>query len=135
MGTEFLEVIPNGEARKRFEEAVARFREEGVGAAPVVFGNHRKPEGAMLSFSLFEELLPVIAEIQPAVLVRERLAGSLTRTYLPEFREALCELADSNLQRRVLTIWTDASKGLIAGIPLAHLASISFRLPPPTEPR
>jgi hypothetical protein len=50
MATEFLEVIPNGEARKRFGETVARFREEGVGAAPVVFGNHRKPEGAMLSF-------------------------------------------------------------------------------------
>ena len=48
----------------------------------------------------------------------------LTRTYLPEFREDLFELADSNLQRRVLTIWTHVSKGLIAGIPLAHLASV-----------
>ena len=74
--TEFLEVIPNGEARKRFRETVARFRKEGVGATPVVFGNHRKPEGVMLSFSLFEELLPVIAEIHLALLVRERLEAS-----------------------------------------------------------
>jgi hypothetical protein len=55
---------------------VARFRKEGVGATPVVFGNHRKPEGVMLSFSLFEELLPVIAEIHLALLVRERLEAS-----------------------------------------------------------
>jgi len=48
----------------------------------------------------------------------------LTRTYLPEFRQDLFELADSNLQRRVLTIWTDVSKGLMAGMPLAHLASV-----------
>ena len=89
MATEFLEVIPNGEARKRFGETVARFREEGVGAAPVVFGNHRKPEGAMLSFSLFEELLPVIAEIQLAVLVRERLAGSSS---IGTFKELVDEL-------------------------------------------
>jgi hypothetical protein len=48
----------------------------------------------------------------------------LVRTYLPEFRRDLLELEDSNLQRRVLTIWTDVSKGLMAGIPLAHLASV-----------
>ena len=146
IATEFLEVIPNGEARKRFGETVARFHREGVGATPMVFGNHRKPEGVMRSFSLFEELLPAIAEIHLALLVRERLDAwsppvpsrnsvshartSSSRwpppvgTYLPEFRQDLLELEDSNLQRRLLTIWTDVSKGLMAGIPLAHLASV-----------
>jgi hypothetical protein len=48
----------------------------------------------------------------------------LVRTYLPEFRRDLLELEDANLQRRVLTIWTDVTKGLMAGIPLAHLACL-----------
>lgn len=76
MATEFLEVLPNSEARDRLPQVAARFRKEGVGAAPVVFGNHRRPEGVMLSFSLFEQLLPAIEDIQLAELVRSRLEGS-----------------------------------------------------------
>jgi PHD/YefM family antitoxin component YafN of YafNO toxin-antitoxin module len=58
MTAELLEVIPNSEARDGLSAAAARFRREGVEAAPVVFGNQRKPEGVMISFSLFEHFFP-----------------------------------------------------------------------------
>ncbi|MFM8893866.1 MAG: hypothetical protein ACKOE2_00485 [Actinomycetales bacterium] len=76
MATEFLEVLPNSEARDLLPQVAARFRREGVGATPVVFGNHRRPEGVMLPFPLFEQLLPAIEEIQLAELIRTRLAAS-----------------------------------------------------------
>ena len=76
MTAEFLEVIPNSEARERLGETAARFRREGVNAAPVVFGSHRKPEGVMLSFPLFERLLPALEEIHVALAVQARLANS-----------------------------------------------------------
>jgi hypothetical protein len=76
MPAEFLEVIPNSEARERLGETVARFRREGAKAAPVVFGTHRKPEGVMLSFPLFEKLLPALEEVQLALQVQERVATS-----------------------------------------------------------
>jgi hypothetical protein len=52
------------------------------------------------------------------------VATPLARTYFPEFKEDLLALADVNLQRRVLTLWTDVSKGLVTGIPLQNLVSV-----------
>ena len=52
------------------------------------------------------------------------MATPLARTYFPEFKQDLLALGDVNLQRRVLTIWTDVSKGLVQGIPLENLASV-----------
>ncbi len=39
-----------------------------------LFGSHRKPEGVMLPYSLFERLIPEIEEILLAERVRERIA-------------------------------------------------------------
>jgi hypothetical protein len=48
----------------------------------------------------------------------------LERKHLPEFAEDVRNLKDRNLQRRVLTIWTDVSKGTLVGVPLADLHAV-----------
>jgi len=74
MKRNLMEVLPTSEARAELSSTVMRFREEGISAAPVLFGSHRKPEGVLLPFSLFERLIPEIEEILLAERVRERLA-------------------------------------------------------------
>ena len=68
-----MEVLPTSEARAELSSTVMRFREEGISAAPVLFGSHRKPECVLLPFSLFERLIPEIEEILLAERVRARL--------------------------------------------------------------
>jgi antitoxin StbD len=68
-------VLPTNEARVALPKALARFRERGALAEPVVFGAQRRPEGVMIPFELYEELLPVIEDVEIAHLVRERTAA------------------------------------------------------------
>jgi hypothetical protein len=68
-------VLPTNEARAALTKALARFRERGALAEPVVFGAQRRPEGVMIPFELYEELLPVIEDVEIAHLVRERAAA------------------------------------------------------------
>lgn len=44
-------------------------------AAPVVFGSQRRPEGVVIPFELYAELLPVIEDVEIAHLVRDREAA------------------------------------------------------------
>ncbi len=74
MKPNLTEVLPTSEVRAELSSTVLRFRKEGLTAAPVLFGSHRKPEGVLLPFSLFERLIPEIEEILLAERVRERLA-------------------------------------------------------------
>jgi len=48
--------ITTTEARTALSQILARFREEGLGAEPVIFGDHRKPEGVVISYELFARL-------------------------------------------------------------------------------
>jgi antitoxin StbD len=75
MTNDFTEVLPTSQARAELSTAVARFRREGVSSAPVIFGSHRKPEGVVLPFELFEQLIPAIEDILLAVTIRARLAN------------------------------------------------------------
>ncbi|HET8778783.1 MAG TPA: hypothetical protein VFM66_01830 [Agromyces sp.] len=70
-----LRVLPSSDARKALPAALARFREFGVAAEPVVFGAHRKPEAVVIPFDLYAELLPVIEDLEIAHQVRERAAA------------------------------------------------------------
>jgi hypothetical protein len=47
-----------------------------LAATPVIFGSHRRPEGVLLPFALFEQLLPHIEDIMLGDLVAARLADS-----------------------------------------------------------
>jgi hypothetical protein len=51
-----LPVHPLSEVRERLSGILARFRRDGGGAEPVVFGSHRKPEAIILPYQEFEAL-------------------------------------------------------------------------------
>ncbi|MCL2780927.1 MAG: type II toxin-antitoxin system Phd/YefM family antitoxin [Actinomycetia bacterium] len=72
--TQAIEVLPISAARTRLSAAADRFREDGIAAEPIVFGSHRKPEGVVIPFALFERLGDAIEDALLAELVRERLA-------------------------------------------------------------
>lgn len=73
------------DARKHLSTHVARFRSEGLEAAPVVFGDHRRPEAVMLAYETFELLMDVAEDVAVAQRVRERdAADSGARTSLAD---------------------------------------------------
>lgn len=63
------------DTRKNLTVHVARFRNEGVDADPVVFGDRRRPEAVLLPFDTFELLLEVAEDIVLGQRVRERAAA------------------------------------------------------------
>ena len=69
---------------------VKRFREEGLDAEPVVFGDNRRPDAALLPYETFELLLEVAEDIAIAQRVRARAAADTgNRTSLGEVAEEL----------------------------------------------
>ncbi len=73
------------DTRKHLTGHVARFRAQGLDAEPVVFGDHRQPEAALLPFETFRLLLDVAEDIAIAQRIREREASDTgDRTSLTE---------------------------------------------------
>ncbi|HET8866981.1 MAG TPA: hypothetical protein VFM87_01505 [Agrococcus sp.] len=70
-----LEVFPSSEARVELPKVLERFRHDGAGATPLVFGAHRKPEAVVIPYELYAELLPAIENAEIARIVRERTAA------------------------------------------------------------
>jgi len=68
------EVLPTSEARSGLSAIISRFREEGSKSAPVLFGSHRKPEGVIIPFSMWQDILKQIEEIELGKLVRDRIS-------------------------------------------------------------
>lgn len=66
------ETISN--TRQHLTGHVARFRQQGLDAEPVIFGDRRQPEAALISYETFELLLDVAEDIAIAQRIRERLA-------------------------------------------------------------
>jgi hypothetical protein len=65
-------ILPSRDARAELSKALRRFRAEGAGAAPLIFGSHRRPEAVVIPFELYTSLLPAIEELEIAAIVRER---------------------------------------------------------------
>lgn len=73
------------DARKHLTGHVARSREQGLDAEPVIFGDHRRPEAALLPYDTFQLLLDIAEDVIVAERIRERLdADSGNRTSLNE---------------------------------------------------
>lgn len=70
-----MTVLPTSEARLQLANTLRSFREKGAAAEPLVFGAQRRPEGVLIPFELFAELLPAIEDLEIARLVRERSAA------------------------------------------------------------
>lgn len=51
------EVLATREAREQLPSLLSAFRAEGVNAEPVVIGAHRRPEGVVLSYERYLQLL------------------------------------------------------------------------------
>ena len=63
------------QARTRLPAHVRRFREQGLDAEPVIFGDRRQPDAALLPYEMFELLLDVAEDIAIAQRIRERHAA------------------------------------------------------------
>lgn len=61
------------DTRQHLTGHVARFREQGLDAEPVVFGDRRQPEAALIPYETFQLLLDVAEDIAIAQRIRERL--------------------------------------------------------------
>lgn len=73
------------DARKHLTGHVARFRDQGLDAEPVIFGDHRQPEAALLPYDTFQMLLDIAEDVVIAERIRERLeADTGNRTSLSE---------------------------------------------------
>ena len=78
------------QTRAALTTLVARFRNEGISATPVVFGDHRKPEAVLLSFQTYQVLLDIAEDLLLTEHVRERDAGDNGgRTTLAELAATL----------------------------------------------
>jgi hypothetical protein len=88
----YMNVYTSGEAaetvsdtRKHLTGHVARFRAEGIDAAPVVFGDRRQRDAVLLPYETFVLLLDVAEDIVISERLRERTASdSGRRTSLGE---------------------------------------------------
>ncbi len=67
-------VLPTSVARSELTKILAAFRDRGAAAGPVLFGNHRKPEAAVVPYELIRLLDPIIEDLVIAARVQERLA-------------------------------------------------------------
>jgi hypothetical protein len=67
------------EARSRLPAHVRRFREEGLDAEPVILGDRRHPDAALLPYETFLLLLDVAEDVAIAQRVRERDAADSGR--------------------------------------------------------
>lgn len=78
------------DARQHLTSHVARFRAEGLDAAPLIFGDRRRAEAALIPYEMFELLLEVAEDVAVAQRIRERLdADSGARTSLAAVADEL----------------------------------------------
>lgn len=78
------EVLPTSQARAELSGATSHFRLHGLLSEPILFGSHRKAEGAIISIELFEQLLPEIESIQLSETLRQRINDGLPRISFEE---------------------------------------------------
>ncbi|MGH3276280.1 MAG: hypothetical protein ACRDNZ_18380 [Streptosporangiaceae bacterium] len=66
-------VLPTNEARAKLNQIAARFDHDGPDAVPVVFGSHRRAQGVIVSWQLWQRIAPAVEDAQDADLARQRV--------------------------------------------------------------
>jgi antitoxin StbD len=66
-------VLPTNEARARLNQIAAGFDRDGPDAVPVVFGSHRRAQGVIVSWQLWQRIAPALEDAVDAELARQRL--------------------------------------------------------------
>ncbi len=74
--TRHHEVLPTTEVRAKLSQIAAEFERHGIGAEPVAFGSHRRPQGIILPWELWLEILPAIEDHLDTTEARQRLADA-----------------------------------------------------------
>ena len=69
------EVLPTNEARARLNAIAAGFDADGSQAEPVVFGSHRRAQGVIVSWELWQRIAPAVEDILDEELAARRLAA------------------------------------------------------------
>lgn len=67
------EVLPTTEVRAKLSQIAAEFERHGVSAEPVAFGSHRRPQGIIIPWEMWLEILPAIEDRLDAAEARHRL--------------------------------------------------------------
>lgn len=57
-------VLATTEARDALSKTLARFRKEGTGARPLLFGSHRKAEAAVIPMAEYERLEQIAEQVR-----------------------------------------------------------------------
>ena len=63
------------DTRRRLTQHVQQFRDQGVEAPPVIFGDRRQPEAALLPYETLNMLLDIAEDVAIAQRIRERDAA------------------------------------------------------------
>ncbi len=70
------EILPTTEARAKLSQIAADFDRDGASAEPVAFGSHRRPQGVIIPWELWLEIIPAIEDRLDAAEARHRLETS-----------------------------------------------------------
>ena len=70
------EVLPTNEARARLNAIAAGFDADGSHAEPVVFGSHRRAQGVIVSWELWQRIAPAVEDVLDEELATRRLAAT-----------------------------------------------------------
>ncbi|MGH9189194.1 MAG: hypothetical protein ACRD0Q_04040 [Acidimicrobiales bacterium] len=87
--TRHSDILPTTEARAKLSQIVAEFARSGAGAEPVTFGSHRRPQGVIVPWELWLEILPAIEDHLDAAEARKRLDGATERVVFDDAARAL----------------------------------------------
>ncbi len=81
--TRHHDILPTTEARAKLSRIAAEFERKGSGAEPIAFGSHRRPQGVIIPWELWLEILPVIEDHLDGADAHQRLndAGSERVTF------------------------------------------------------
>jgi hypothetical protein len=71
-----IEVLPTNEARAKLNQIAAGFDDAGETADPVVFGSHRRAQGVIVSWALWQRIAPALEDALDAELARTRSRNS-----------------------------------------------------------
>ena len=82
-------VLTSSEARTALPSLGAEIEREGIGFAPVLFGAHRKPVGAIVSVALLDQLESLLEDVVIAPEIHERIERGAGEASMAQIAEGL----------------------------------------------
>jgi hypothetical protein len=95
-----IQVYPLSEVRQRLSGILARFRREGLAAAPVAFGPHRKPEAVILPYEVYERYEAIArqrARLDSALSAAQSVHVELPGPFTPDHDREVSAYVDGEI--------------------------------------